>query len=122
MKIRTGQLTGPQQGASTSRVSSTDGRFQVLLDHELKDAVEKQSDSTPSGRGDKEHPYRLIGDATRLLDDAIAQIESSDTPNDKTIESLQLLRNELSHLGQGEHDLKEAGIILSVETERLKSW
>lgn len=122
MKIRTGQLTGSQQGGSTSRVRTADGRFQVLLDHELKDAVDKQTDLTQSDRDNHQQPYRLISDATRLLDDAIAQIETSESPNDKTIESLQQLRNELVNLGHGDHSLGEAGIILSVETERLKSW
>lgn len=122
MKIRTGQLNGPQQGASPTRVRTADGRFQILLDHEMKDVVDKQPDIAPSERDSKERSYRLISDATRLLDDAIAQIETSDTLNEKTVESLQQLRNELVNLGHGDHGIQQAGIILSVEAERLKSW
>lgn len=122
MKIRPGQINGPQQGTSTGRMRTTDSRFQTLLDHELADAVEKQPDIDGSDQHDGHRPYHLISDATRLLDDAIAEIETSEVPNDKTIESLQKLRNELQSLGHGQQELGEAGIILSVETERLKSW
>jgi len=122
MKIRTGQINGTPTTGSTSHARSTDGRFQVLLDHELKDTVDKQKDASPGDTGDGHQPYRLISDATRLLDDAITQIETSDTPDDKTIETLHQLRNELVNIGQGNPLLNEAGTILSVETERLKSW
>jgi len=103
-------------------VRTADGHFQVLLDHELQDAVEKQPDPAQTDRDAAEQPYRLISDATRLLDDAIAQIETSDTPQDKTIASLLQLRNELANLGQADASLSDARIILNVEAERLQSW
>jgi len=122
MKIRSGQISGAPATGSTSHIRSPDGRFQVLLDHELKDAVDKPKDKPLSDTADEHQPYRLISDATQLLDDAISQIETSDTPDDKTVEALQQLRNDLVTIGQGNPALNEAGTILSVETERLKSW
>ncbi|MDQ6965691.1 MAG: hypothetical protein Q9M23_02065 [Mariprofundaceae bacterium] len=122
MKIRSGQINGMSATGSTSHVRNPDGRFQVLLDDELKDAVDKPKDKPQNDTGDEHHPYRLISDATQLLDDAITQIETSDTPDDKTVDTLLHLRNKLVNIGQGNPALNEAGTILSVETERLKTW
>lgn len=124
MKIRPGQVNGPQQSGSSGAsdpVRSTNGRFQVLLEHEIKDAMEKQPDERQQERDDQRHPFDLISNATRVLDDAIAEIGTGVTPTEKTIETLQELRNELRSLGHDTPGIDDAGIILSVETERLKS-
>lgn len=122
MKIRPGQLSGSKPTGPAGGVGSTDGRFQVLLDQELQDVTEKQPDLASHDEDAAQRSYQLINDATRLLDDAITQIETSDTPQEKTIASLHQLRNELAGLGQGDASLSEAKIILSVEAERLESW
>lgn len=124
MKIRTGQVGGTQQGSSSAKAGKTDGRFQTLLDHELGEVAPTHSTTSSEERegGRQQQPYRLISDATRLLDDAIVQIETSDNPQDKTLASLQQLRNELVSLSHSNPALNDAKVILSVETERLKSW
>ncbi|MDQ6971698.1 MAG: hypothetical protein Q9M30_03535 [Mariprofundaceae bacterium] len=122
MKIRPGQSIGPQKRTSSSASTGTDGHFQVLLDQEINAVAEKQTEPRHEGRETANRPRELIDSATRLLDDAITQIETSDGPNQETIASLQELRSELAGLGTDDATTREAGTILSVETERLKSW
>ena len=121
MKIRSGHITGSQQGG-TSKTAKANGRFQALLDHELESVAEADPDITVQPRDAREQPYQLLSDATQLLTDVIAQIESGDTPQDQTLASLQQLRNELVNLGNSDSTLNDAQVIISVEAERLQSW
>jgi len=122
MKIRPGQPLRSQEKSSRTPESIADGRFQVLLDGEMQDTTEKPHDFDPNQDIATHQHHLLLGDATRLLDEAIEQIETDNAPREQTIESLHELRKKLNDLGTSSGNVSTANIILAVEEERLKSW
>ncbi|MDX8391122.1 MAG: hypothetical protein R8K53_00925 [Mariprofundaceae bacterium] len=122
MKIRPGQPLRPQKNTSQVQGGITDSRFQSLLDGELQTTSDKQHDFSSHEQTPSDQQQQLFSDATRLLDEAIEQIESDHAPRKQTIESLQQVRKKLANMGATGNDLTAANTILAVETERLKSW
>ncbi len=123
MKIQPGQPLRQRGKASQARKNIADGQFQVLLDGKIISETEEQRNFNPQQQHTATNQHRLLlGDATRLLDEAIEQIESDNAPREKTVESLQQLRKKLSDLGTSNSGLSAVGTILAVEAERLKSW
>jgi len=122
MKIRPGQPLRSQEKTSRASQSAANGRFQVLLDGEMIDAPHQQDASNTGQDAATTQHQQLLNDATRLLDEAIEQIEEENAPREQTVESLQKLRKKITDMGLPESKLSAASTILAVETERLKSW
>ncbi len=122
MKIRPGQPLRSQKIAAHVQDSTANSRFQVLLDGQLQETNEKQLDFTANEDATQDQRQQLFNDATRLLDEAIEQIEAEHVPHTKTVESLQKVREKLAGMNMAGSDLTTANTILAVETERLKSW
>jgi len=122
MKIRPGQALRAQKIASHVQNSTASKQFQVLLDGQVQNTSEKQHDVVIHEDATPDQRQQLFNDATRLLDEAIEQIESDHAPRQQTVESLQQIRKKLANLEMPGSDLTTANTILAVETERLKSW
>jgi len=122
MKIRPGQPLRAQKIAAHVQDSAANNHFQVLLDGQLLDTSEKKPDFTADKDATADQRQQLFNDATRLLDEAIEQIEAEHAPRKQTVESLQKVRQKLAGMNMAGSDLTTANTILAVETERLKSW
>jgi len=122
MKIRSGQPLRSQKETSRASQTSADGQFQILLDNQMLDAADPQHTVNSEHDAPTAQHQQLLNDATRLLDEAIEQIEHENAPREQTVESLQQLRKKIADMGLPENKLSAANTILAVETERLKSW
>jgi len=122
MKIRPAGI-GRTSFKSTSGNNPASSRFETLLQDEIDataDTSTSQKQHNANTPGQKQS-LALIEDATHLLDDIIAQIETDGEPDPASLDSLQQLRKQLTH-GQTTAVQHDMNTVIAVEAERLKSW
>jgi len=99
------------------------GSFQSLLTNKLETLrTAQQANDINEPESDAPKVWNMIGDAARLLDTAMDQIQRNGFPDQEVVHSLHELHARL-HQGAGmDGKAKEADVIIAVETNRLQEW
>ena len=124
MKITPKSGISPQK--KTERKRSKSSHFGDFLTTEQQTEAKKASSKTePRETPDTpQESYKLFEQASALLDQALAQLETGMPPDHETYESLQKIRGELEALSELSHDqstLSQAKTLLAVEAQRIQT-
>jgi len=124
MKITQKSGISPQK--KTQRKQSTSSHFSdFLITEQQTETKETSSHTQPRVTPDTpQESYKLFEQASELLDQALAPLETGIQPDHETYESLQKIRGELEALSELNHDqgtLSQAKTLLAVEAQRIQT-
>lgn len=110
----------------TQAKTSTQGNFASVFSSELDSVVSQgeQQDVSEQASKEQQQAYPLVEQASKLLSQALSQLEVDAHPNQGTLHAIQDIRQQLDQLtAQGEisQPLEQAKTLLAVEAQRIQA-
>jgi len=122
MKINNIKRHGAKAGI-VKKEHVQEGSFQSLLSSKLETLLAtRKADNIHKPESDAPKAWDMIGDAARLLDAAMEQIQKNGFPDQEILHSLHELRARFHQGSDMDDNAREADVIIAVETNRLQEW